>query len=96
MSLLTPRNWLSTERDFDYPHGAVPQQVTFASVSWIDGYPAGDGGVDPLLAALVQRRTLDAADRFPTPVAELTSGRIWERAAVEEWGKATGREIKGA
>lgn len=25
---------------------------------------------------------------FPTPVAELASGRIWETAAIEAWAKA--------
>ena len=27
-------------------------------------------------------------DDFPTPTAELASGRIWETAAVEAWAKA--------
>jgi predicted DNA-binding transcriptional regulator AlpA len=31
--------------------------------------------------------------RFPKPEAELKSGRIWKRAAVEKWAKATGRTI---
>lgn len=28
---------------------------------------------------------------FPEPVAELAAGRIWERADVEAWAKATWR-----
>lgn len=27
-------------------------------------------------------------DDFPTPVAELASGRIWETTAIETWAKA--------
>jgi hypothetical protein len=30
---------------------------------------------------------------FPTPTVELASGRVWERASVEEWAKGTGREM---
>ena len=32
---------------------------------------------------------------FPVPEAQLASGRIWTRAAVEKWAKQTGREIVG-
>ena len=28
---------------------------------------------------------------FPRPVAELSAGSIWEREAVEEWARSTGR-----
>jgi predicted DNA-binding transcriptional regulator AlpA len=28
---------------------------------------------------------------FPLPVATLTGGRIWDRAAVEAWMRSTGR-----
>jgi prophage regulatory protein len=30
---------------------------------------------------------------FPGPEVELASGRIWKRADVEKWAKATGRQI---
>jgi predicted DNA-binding transcriptional regulator AlpA len=33
---------------------------------------------------------------FPDPVAELASGRIWERAAVVRWARETGRSIPWA
>jgi hypothetical protein len=33
------------------------------------------------------------SEGFPQPVAELASGRIWNREAVIAWAKATGREI---
>jgi predicted DNA-binding transcriptional regulator AlpA len=36
---------------------------------------------------------LSHAREFPAPVVELASGRVWERAAVEEWAKATGRQL---
>jgi hypothetical protein len=29
--------------------------------------------------------------KFPKPVAELSAGRIWKRAEVERWARATGR-----
>ena len=32
---------------------------------------------------------------FPAPEAQLASGRIWTRAAIEKWAKATGRTIAG-
>jgi predicted DNA-binding transcriptional regulator AlpA len=28
---------------------------------------------------------------FPAPVVRLSSGAVWERAAVEAWMRATGR-----
>jgi predicted DNA-binding transcriptional regulator AlpA len=30
---------------------------------------------------------------FPKPTAVLKGGMIWERAAIEEWARATGRPI---
>ncbi len=38
---------------------------------------------------------LAATESFPEPVAELAAGRVWKRADVEKWAKATGREISG-
>lgn len=34
---------------------------------------------------------LAAAPTFPAPIAELAAGKVWERAAVEEWARRTGR-----
>ena len=34
---------------------------------------------------------LAEADGFPSPVAEISAGRIWERSDVEKWARATGR-----
>lgn len=34
---------------------------------------------------------LTRREDFPPPAAELATGRIWERAAIEKWAKATGR-----
>ena len=31
--------------------------------------------------------------KFPRPVAQLASGRVWRRSAVEKWAKETGREL---
>lgn len=28
---------------------------------------------------------------FPAPAAELSAGRIWNRAEIEQWAKGTGR-----
>ena len=36
---------------------------------------------------------LTKTDNFPKPDVKLASGRIWKRADVEEWAKATGRTI---
>lgn len=34
---------------------------------------------------------LSRKDGFPTPVAQLAIGRVWDRAQVVDWAKATGR-----
>ena len=31
---------------------------------------------------------------FPAPIAELAPGRVWKRADIVKWAKATGRQIK--
>jgi predicted DNA-binding transcriptional regulator AlpA len=36
---------------------------------------------------------LAATEAFPEPVADLAAGRVWKRADIEKWAKATGREI---
>jgi prophage regulatory protein len=30
---------------------------------------------------------------FPTPEADLASGRIWKREAIEDWARRAGREV---
>ena len=32
---------------------------------------------------------------FPEPTATMARGRVWSRATIEKWAKATGREIVG-
>jgi predicted DNA-binding transcriptional regulator AlpA len=39
-------------------------------------------------------KILRTDEDFPEPQAILTAGRIWSREAVEEWARATGREIR--
>lgn len=53
----------------------------------------GIAEVAELLGVSTQRVDQLARDHddFPEPVAELAAGRIWERADVEAWAKATGR-----
>ena len=34
---------------------------------------------------------LAETEGFPTPVGEISAGRIWERADVERWARGTGR-----
>jgi hypothetical protein len=34
---------------------------------------------------------LTRTDGFPEPVGEISAGRIWHRADVETWARATGR-----
>ena len=45
----------------------------------------------------VVRQYVDRLSRddptFPQPVATLASGRIWKRADIVKWAKATGRDI---
>jgi hypothetical protein len=44
----------------------------------------------------VSRQRVDVLTRrddFPSPVADLESGRVWERAAVVEWATAHGRTV---
>jgi predicted DNA-binding transcriptional regulator AlpA len=47
----------------------------------------------------VVRQYVDRLSRedptFPRPVAELRSGRVWKRADIVKWAKATGRTISG-
>lgn len=52
----------------------------------------GTAEIADLLGVSRQRvHQLVARPDFPAPVAVLTSGMIWEREAVEEWARATGR-----
>lgn len=47
----------------------------------------------------VSRQRADQIARskgFPEPVAELASGRIWDRSAVVHWARETGRSIPWA
>lgn len=43
----------------------------------------------------VSRQRVDVITRthgdFPEPEAELASGRVWLRSAVEEWARSAGR-----
>jgi hypothetical protein len=43
----------------------------------------------------VSRQRVDQLSRdvegFPAPVGEISAGRIWERADVEQWARETGR-----
>ncbi len=38
---------------------------------------------------------IDAYDDFPRPVARLAVGRIWSKAAVEEWNRLHGERPSG-
>lgn len=45
-----------------------------------------------MLGVSTQRvHQLLAKGDFPAPVADLAIGKVWERAAVEEWARGTGR-----
>ena len=42
----------------------------------------------------VSRQRVDqlaAREDFPAPIAVLSAGRIWDKAAVERWMRVTGR-----
>lgn len=30
---------------------------------------------------------------FPEPAAQMARGRVWKRADIEKWAKATGRDV---
>jgi predicted DNA-binding transcriptional regulator AlpA len=53
---------------------------------------AGAQEIADMLGVSRQRVTqLTARSDFPSPVAELAQGRVWETAAVREWARQTGR-----
>lgn len=48
--------------------------------------------IGQLLGASRQRADrLTKKNEFPAPIADLASGRIWERDKVEAWARAIGR-----
>lgn len=51
-----------------------------------------------LLGVTKQRlgQLLATNDDFPAPTAELSQGRVWNRADVERWAKEHGRRTTGA
>lgn len=52
----------------------------------------GVAEIAELLSVTRQRvDQLSRTDDFPTPVADLASGRIWERDNVVAWARAAGR-----
>jgi predicted DNA-binding transcriptional regulator AlpA len=53
----------------------------------------GTAEIAELLGVSRQRvHQLTSRDDFPAPVAVLASATIWEREAVEEWARRTGRQ----
>jgi len=42
----------------------------------------------------IQQLAEDKDSGFPVPTAELARGRVWKKADIVKWAKATGREIK--
>jgi predicted DNA-binding transcriptional regulator AlpA len=32
---------------------------------------------------------------FPAPAETLARGRVWRRSDIEDWARATGRELRG-
>ncbi|MGD0984462.1 MAG: DNA-binding protein [Acidimicrobiales bacterium] len=51
------------------------------------------GQVAQLLGVSRQRvhQLTEEDPTFPAPVAVLSIGRVWERADIEKWARATGR-----
>jgi predicted DNA-binding transcriptional regulator AlpA len=66
--------------------------TTFA---WVAEDLAGTAEIAEMIGTV--RQYVDRLSRedplFPKPVATLKSGRIWKRADIEKWAKATGREL---
>jgi hypothetical protein len=55
--------------------------------------PAEIGEMLKLTRQRVDQLARDPRSGFPEPEAELATGRIWSREAIEVWAKATGRTI---
>jgi len=55
--------------------------------------PMTAGQVAQLLGVSRQRvhQLTEEDPTFPAPVAVLSIGRVWERADIEKWARATGR-----
>jgi predicted DNA-binding transcriptional regulator AlpA len=66
-----------------------------SSVCQVDEQPGDLVGVTEIgdLFGVSRQRAdqLTRTERFPEPVAVLSAGRIWRRADVEAWARATGR-----
>jgi predicted DNA-binding transcriptional regulator AlpA len=56
----------------------------------------GPAEVGEMLGVSRQRVDQIARDdpKFPKPEAELATGRVWKRAAIEKWAKGVGRTVK--
>lgn len=56
----------------------------------------GTAEIATMLGGLSRQRVhqLTSSPGFPEPVARLQAATIWERAAVEAWLRATGRDSK--
>ena len=66
----------------DYDHAVESELVGAAEIAALLG---------------VSRQRVDQLSRhqdFPEPLTELASGRIWTRQSIEEWARASGREIE--
>ena len=68
------------------------QEVTYGPVDVV-GVPE----IAQMLGVSRQRvyQLIDAYEDFPQPLATLAVGRIWSRAAVEEWNRLHGERPSG-
>jgi hypothetical protein len=57
--------------------------------------PAEIGEMLNVTRQRVDQLARDPRSGFPKPEAELATGRVWTRKAIENWAKKTGREIVG-
>jgi predicted DNA-binding transcriptional regulator AlpA len=70
---------------------ALTQSTTLGDVDLV-----GLTEIADMLGVSRQRvHQLAATEAFPAPEAEVSAGRLWKRAVIEKWAKATGRTIVG-
>ncbi len=73
-----------------WPDNALLCQGLSSSIASVTSHLVGLSEIAAMLGVSRQRagQLVRDYEDFPSPVAELASGRIWETAAVEAWANA--------
>lgn len=86
--LRPPPSWSAAPRR-QHASGLAPCQLSYELVT---DHLVGAFEIAGMLGVSRQRvHQLAVTSGFPWPVADLASGRVWKRQAVEEWARRTGR-----